>query len=369
MRVPLRCWQKKILLCVLLLSTVSVSARDLLRDSHFVRGVEVAPLVQAPFFQQKSKSPVVCLPQSDCSLQPQWKLQQWLTAQDIATGEHVAPQSGVEQWLLQDKQNRVQKKFQLAPGDFANGDVWLELNGQSEFAARQADGVQRYLPDLRSAWPHLLLAQRLDSGRLTQYRSLPLRGELRIPFDNLQQQPGYNRNVHSARLVLAITVRNRLNGNYFWLNLPIYDDRLSATDFGCQKCVVEADGLRHCRTPQALRDVGEWHCPADKVGDNWRQNEKRGTARMIFRLPTQAFMTAAPVAGGDWTQVSVDLLPYVLAGIDAVRQRGEGLFPADLFFYELGLFSVGWEITGFNHAAAQLRNWQLEGEPLIADSP
>ena len=64
---------------------------------------------------------------------------------------------------------------------------------------------------------------------------------------------------------------------------------------------------------------------------------------------------------GCWVYVHGDLLPFVQAGIQAVRQRENGRrFPADLFFYELGLFSIGWEITGFNHVASQLRDWQLD---------
>jgi hypothetical protein len=86
---------------------------------------------------------------------------------------------------------------------------------------------------------------------------------------------------------------------------------------------------------------------------------------MIFRLPTRDFIAAdvAKNAPTSWQAVDVDLLPYVQAGIEAVRQRENGRhFPEDVRFYELGLFSIGWEITGFQHVSAQLRDWQLEGE-------
>lgn len=361
-----------LLSCVLLMDGSLAFARELLQDGRFSRGVIVAPLSRTQFASAQQR----CLPLRACerigtAQGPVWQLQQWSTAADITTGAYTQSDTGIEQWLLQDKrfvqekQARVQKRLQLATGNTDVGDIWLELNGESEFAARSDDGNPHYLPDLRNAWPHFLLSQQLDSDRLSQYTHLQLRGEFRVPFSVANTQTGYSRAVHAARLVLAITVRNRFTGNYFWLNLPLYDDRVADAGFGCQKCTDESDG-QHCRTPSQLQDSGVWHCPEDKVGDQWWHNEKRGTARMIFRLPAHDFIAAGTTEDdpAGWRIVDVDLLPYVQAGIEAVRQRHNGRnFPADLRFYELGLFSLGWEITGFNHVAAQLRNWQLDAMP------
>lgn len=360
-------WLLWILLCPsLLLYGSTAPARELLQDGHFSRGLMVAPLSHAQFAPAQQR----CLPLRACerisaSAGPAWQLQQWSTATDIATGQYTQPDAGAEQWVLQDRQQRVQKRLLLASGKRDTGDILLEIDGASEFAARSDDGVPHYLPDLRNAWPHFLLSQQLDSDRLSQYRQLHLHGEFRVPVSEGNLQSGYSRAIHAARLVLAITVRNRFTGNYFWLNLPLYDDRIADAGFGCQKCTDEADG-QHCRTPSQLQDPGVWHCPEDKVGDQWWHNEKRGTARMIFRLPVQDFLASGvqQIAYTDWQVIDVDLLPYVQAGIEAVRQRHNGRsFPADLHFYELGLFSLGWEITGFNHVAAQLRNWQLDAMP------
>jgi len=156
-----------------------------------------------------------------------------------------------------------------------------------------------------------------------------------------------------------MTVRNRLTGDYFWLTLPLYDDRYPHTDFGCQKCTHNGE---RCYTPTALDAPGTWRCPEDRVGDQWWKNEKPGTARMIFRVPTRSLVHGT-ANSGYWVQVRGDLMPYVKAGIDAVRLRENGrTFPPGLFFYELGIFSLGWEITGFNHVSAQLRGWQLEAQ-------
>lgn len=90
---------------------------------------------------------------------------------------------------------------------------------------------------------------------------------------------------------------------------------------------------------------------------------------MIFRLPTAGFVQH----NADGYAVAGDLLPYIRAGIEAVRERHNGKsFPQDLFFYELGRFSIGWEITGFNHAAATIHTLGLQGvkKPgLLGNSP
>ena len=360
-------WGWSVVLFVTTAFSSVCNGRALLQDGDFSRGVVVAPLQHA----QWSSSRTLCLPLRACTgvQRPLWKLQQWSSVGDVATGDYSLLQQGVEQWILSDAHQLVQKRLVLAPENATFGDVLLEMDGRSEFAARSNNGLAQYLPDLRSAWPHLLLSQQLETGRLGQYSALQLQGDFRVPLDNAQIQDGYSRAVHAARLVMAITVRNRLTGNYFWLNIPLYDDRIAAADFGCHKCTSEQDG-QHCHTPKRLQDEGVWHCPEDKVGDQWWQNEKRGTARMIFRVPTRDFIAGDPerIQAGEWAQVRVDLLPYVRAGIEAARERHNGrTFPRDLFFYELGLFSVGWELTGFNHVAAQLRSWQLEG--VIAENP
>lgn len=326
---------------------------SLLQDSHFQRGVRVIPPAK-PFInrQQSPPAPVaVCLPLRDCSLQPAWQLQQWANAQDIAAA--TAEPDG---WWIRDATG-VQKRLQIAARDQQRGDILLEMNGRSEFAASREDRQARYLPDLRRPWPHWLLSQQLDSGRLSGYRELQLHGEAKLLFDHPQRAAGFDSAVHAARLLLAITVRNRLTGDYFWITLPLYDDRYPHTGFGCQKCLDQGE---RCYTPQQLDDPGIWRCPEDRVGEQWWRNEKPGTARMIFRLPTR-MLVQGELRTGDWITVKGDLMPYVQAGIEAVRQREQGRrFPVDLFFYELGLFSLGWEITGFNHVAAQLRGWQLD---------
>ncbi len=336
------CWLVAACLPACLWATTP-DAMPLLQDGSFARGVQVVP----PSRQHKAvhrQQAMSCLPLRDCSAVPVWQLQQWGSVLDIATAAQSA-----DGWLLRDSAGRLQKRLQ-----FADGHVLLEINGLAEFAARHDDGIAQYLPDLRRAWPHWLLSQQLTRVRLSDSNALQLSGEVRLLFDNAQRAAGYDPAVHAARFLLAMTVRNRLTGNYFWLTLPLYDDRFPRSDFGCQKCL---DGGERCYTPQRLADLGIWRCPEDRVGASWWENEKSGTGKMIFRIPSEAFMRG-DIHAGAWVAVAGDLRPYVLAGIDAVRQR-DRTFPHDPFFYDIGLFSLGWEVTGFNHAAVELRGWQL----------
>lgn len=346
-------------------AVAEIHSSNLVLDNHFARGVRVVPpsiVRDGEFPKNVGRPQSICLPQRNCSGQPVWQLQQWGGAQDIAGAVDVD-----STWILRDSAARIQKSIRLKSGDPVDGDVALELNGLSEFSVLSQSGMPRYLPDLGAAWPHWLLSQQLQTGRLGQYTGLMLSGQLKLLLDKQQRQDGYDPALHAARLVLAMTVRSRLTGDYFWLTLPLYDDRFSQSDFGCQKCVDD----NQCKTPQSLIDPGIWSCPEDKAGEQWWHNEKTGTARMIFRVPTKDFIHGE-VKSGLWVQVSGDLMPYVRAGIEAVRQReGTQQFPADVFFYELGLFSLGWEMTGFNHVAVQLRDWQLDAvrQKSVAESP
>jgi hypothetical protein len=329
---------------------------ELLQDPSIKQGVYLAPFPVAsagkPRFIVRQPSRNACLPVKDCSQKPLWLLQQWSTAQDIASAPVELDAKGNRQWTLRDVDGRVQKRLQLGE-PFA---AVLELNGYSEFAARSEEGIAHYLPDLRHPWPHFLLSQDLPGERLSAYESLPLFIVARVPQDDSQVGEGYDSGVHSARLVLAITVRNRLSGNYFWLTLPLYDDRMQHTGFGCQKCM---DNGERCYTPLTLADQGTWRCPEDRVGEQWWLNAKPGTARMIFRMPTSAFVHHS--ADGSLL-VEGDVLPYIKAGIEAVRERHNGKsFSSALFFYELGRFSIGWEVTGFNHVTAELTTLRLQG--------
>lgn len=349
-------WRWLLCGCVLLqVNTTQCDTTALLLDPDIQRGVQLAPFrttTSSPRFITRNTFNPTCLPTTDCSQHPTWVLQQWHTAQDIAAATPHTDTHGDTVWQLYDAQGRWQKQLQLG-----SGGAMLGLNGLSEFAAQNNNGIPTYLPDLRSPWPHLLLSQDTQSERLSHYAALPLHIRFRITEDTPQSTADMNPALHAARLVLALTVRNRLSGNFFWITVPLYDSRTPSSGFGCNKC--DAAG-RHCYTPHTLTDPGYWHCPEDRAGEAWWKNDKPGTGRMIFRIPTAALVQ--PQTEG-WQLATGDVLPYVQAGLEAARQRANGKrFPKDLFFYELGRLSLGWEITGFNRARAQFTTVQLYGE-------
>jgi hypothetical protein len=337
----------------------SVLLEPLLQDPQWARGVHLAPFRPlasgAMRFATRQSFRNACLPLPDCRNAPAWSLQQWATARDITEAKPQRLPDGAQAWILTDNAQREQKRLQF--GTTKNPGVQLGVNGLSEFAARNPDGVPQYLPDLRSPWPHLLLSQDAQGDRLSAYARLQLSVRYRMVRDEPQVMEGFQSGLHTARLVMALTVRNRLSGNYFWITLPLHDSRGLDSGYGCQKCTHDR---RHCYTPHALDQPGVWQCPEDRVGENWWKNEKPGTGRMIFRVASTDFVRAESDGG---YEASGDLLPAIRAGIEAVRQRHNGhKFPADLFFYEVGRLSVGWEITGFNHAEVLFHHVQLEAE-------
>jgi hypothetical protein len=200
------------------------------------------------------------------------------------------------------------------------------------------------------------MLQNLKTKKIDQYQSMLLSFDANLLFDNSNIHDAYNKKLHAARFVVSIAVRNTMTNNSFWLNLVVYDDRYPSSGFLCQKCRA-ADG-QDCYIPGKLEDPGQWSCPFD--GERWsRESEKKGTRRMLFRLPTSA-ATTANIHDGGWVAYRVDLLPYIKAGVQAAcaDKTLHGFLPS-LEFYDLTLLSFGWEITGLNHAAMQIRQISL----------
>ena len=82
---------------------------------------------------------------------------------------------------------------------------------------------------------------------------------------------------------------------------------------------------------------------------------------MIFRIPTQA-ITKDNIHDGEWAHYEVDLFPFITEGIEAARaDKSLSGFSPGLGFYEFGSFTMGWEITGLNHAAIAVKNLSLTG--------
>lgn len=338
----------------MLLCCTLVQAEALLLDPAFQQGYVVMSPQKDIYTARTEQEAVHFLrsPEPTALAEPVWRLVQWGSNSSIAP---VSPQTtslGGKRWKLlhtREKSPDIYKAVALNPG----GELTLEQNALMEFNGRYLDSLEQY-------WPHLLMAQNLQTKKLHTYQNINLSLDAKLLFDHKNMAAGYQSGVHAARFPIAISVRNTLSGNMFWLSLVIYDDRYPESDFICQKCVTNKDGNESCFTPVTIDTAGRWQCPFD--GNRWSTtSEKKGTRKMIFRIPTKA-ITHDNIQKGEWTHYQVDLLPYIKEGIKAAREtrqlRG---FSPELRFYELGFFSMGWEITGLNHAAITVKNLSLTG--------
>lgn len=362
--------------------SAAAAEKPLLLDPDFSAGYEVMS-PKRDIYTDRSKREAIHSEKEHSEKsqkqKPVWRLVQWGSANSIAGVDAVALAGGGTTWTAEENragQPMVYKRVGtgLIAGTAEPGgktrSLLLELNGLAEFSSayyadknRQKGKKNNYLTSSNEYWPHLLMVQNLATEKLSTYNTLTLSMDARLAFDDNNISEGYQQDLHAARFVVSMAVRDTLSNNGFWLNAVIYDSRYPSSGFLCQKC--RSANSQDCYVPELLTDPGSWVCPFD--GQRWSKGaEKKGTRRMIFRIPTTA-LTAENIHNGAWTHYQVDLLPYIKAGIDAARadKSLRGFHPS-LEFYDLSLFSMGWEITGLNHAAMQLRNVDLSANSTAA---
>lgn len=365
-----------VIFIVSILIPVFINADDgheFIRDPAFGAGYSVI----SPLRERYKKTPPV---QQVYSLNknkadPAWRLVQWGSNNSLVGVFPVRGSDGSTSWSYEENQGDnsvLYKRVTLGPDGLVSKNLvlGLELNGLAEFEAIKSDSaVSPYLPDKNHHWPHLLMMQEIETASLDHYQSIYLQFDARVLFDRQNIQVGlYDKNIHAARFVMGILVRNTLHGGAFWLMLVVYDDRFPEPGFSCKKC-IDNEKL-NCRAAVTLDDPGFWSCGYDgqRPGLSWQTfpaNLKKGTQHMIFRIPSSAFRSG-PLAS-EWRHHEVNLLPYLEAAIDAhqeaeIHRRKPGATHIDQrMFYTMRLFSVGWEITGLNHAAAEIKNISLKG--------
>jgi hypothetical protein len=140
--------------------------------------------------------------------------------------------------------------------------------------------------------------------------------------------------------------------------LPVYDDRWPASQYGCQKCLRGVDDEPACSVPTTIDAPGQWQCPRDAVESD--AGQVLGTSRMLFRLPSSAFVNR-PLKAGDWVRHTVDLKPWLLEALKAATGQGEAGFLYQPEDFRLATISIGWELSGLNRVSLSLRDLSLQG--------
>ncbi len=271
--------------------------------------------------------------------------------------EDRAKKEGVVTWNVGPPQKPVWHVFQGAtkscagdaafhtfpPGGFQYRDdyFWLAMHPQEPAADvvagvnafREFGGVPRPLGD---PWPHFYLEQRISnpgghlgeaSPRIADIARVDFAVSIRLLYDRRHETTGYDATLHSAQFVFFLTIQN-LNqqspgyGDYFWLAIDLYDDRKPVSEF------------------YSLRDP------------SWAK--KKGTVKLIYQIGMKAF-TDQIVGNGKWVDVHGNLLPHVIAGLNAAW--ASGFLPAskDAKDYHVSSTYLGWEIPGLNDAAMAVK--------------
>lgn len=352
-----------------LLATPLSYSLELLQDPQFQQGITVisphrdqytgSVVQQGAIFRDETVQHIAS---------PVWRLQQWSNKKSILEGEFNVLTSGSQHWqnaAVIDGKQWVLKSLTKQSNFVDNKTIMeMELNGLAQYSLSDdllSHHQPQYIQSLEENWPHLLLVQYFDDLRFADYKQLVFSMRARLLFDEKNIREHYNPSTHAGRFVVSFVVQNTLSKNFFWLVLPLYDDRMSISPYGCKKCVAgEA-----CRAIYVLNEPGEWSCPYD--GGIWKKNmEKQSSFKMIFRVGSSAFMQNS--LGGDseneiWHTIRLNLLPVLKEAIQAARQQIKSRgFSDGLAFYRITGLSLGWEINGFNHSSLQFSSLSLDGK-------
>jgi len=293
------------------------SALDLVADPSFRQGFK---------FEDSARKEQLL--QWDKTAPPEWKAAELFSKSSLADASSVIFRANGLTF-----QNQYQTLIVHPENDDA--DLVLGINGFNEF------GGSYRKPG--APWPHDYVSQRISdpkgilgqaSPRLLDLKRVDLSLQVHLLYDYQHRQSGYDPHSNAAQFSLFFTIQN-LNrqskgyGDYYWFGVALYDDREAITSF------------------HAMLDKGT---PL-----------KKGTNKMIYTVGIAPFSSGI-VAKGDWVTVQGDILPYVLQGLQECWKRGYLVDSKDLSDYRFGGAMIGWEITGLNDAAAEIKNFKVTVE-------
>lgn len=223
---------------------------------------------------------------------PVWQLAQW-HSKGTLVGAGKASHGG---WTWASKYKRVT----VAPGTLD-----LAVNSNAEFGGIYRKAGQH--------WPHLLVQQRLSSSPLSQAAQLKFSMQTRVVYSQVIKKTGYNRNLHASKYRLNFTINNRNRqsagyGDFFWLIVPVYDDREAFPGHGTHKSV----------------DVG--------------------AGRLMYSVPYRD-LCATSAQSKTTVTLAGDLLPHVRRALADGYARGQ-LKSNRLADYSVGNVNLGMEMPG-----------------------
>ncbi|CAF1367809.1 unnamed protein product [Adineta steineri] len=295
-------------------SQVYFQGIELLSDVNYTQGFSVIPAcisspscVKAP--RVRLYNPFSTAPNKSAS----WIMAQWDSHSNIsADGIFVNDgRSQGMQWSTEDKRFII----------FQDGRLQLSVNGFHEYGGKYK---ARDAP-----WVHLLLQQDIGIAGgavpLDQINELRWNVDVQLLYMDQHIQPGYNRNLHTGMFPLYMTIQNLVKGDpeygkYFWLGLPLYDDRVPMS-------------------------------PLYINGD-------QGTGSLIYSPAFSNFANIS-VHSKSIVHVTGDMMPFARLGLQEAIKRGF-LKSTDLSKYYVGGMNIGWEVTGLNNGTIEIGSFSLK---------
>ena len=282
---------------------------NLLRDMHFQNGFEInAPKpgkhVAMGVFQPPAATD-----------KPAWRLCQWNSAFDLSLSKPD---------ILDVHAIRIanEAKSVTISSNSPSNDLILALDSRPEYKGKVRTKGQ--------AWPHLLVEQTVQPIVLFKDASrISFTIEALLLTNECFKLEGYTRNLHTAQFPMTFIVQNRNKqskgfGDFIWFCVPLYDERKPFSDL------------------YAAKDTAD------------------PSAKMIYSPPSKTF-SPQTLHDGVWVTFShPNLYPLFSEAIALAQKRGYLRESPDMKDFAISSVNIGWEVTGINNVAIQIRNLDIE---------
>lgn len=283
----------------------------LLRDTRFQNGFEInAPKpgkhVAMGVFQPPGASGT-----------PLWRLCQWNSTFDLSLSK---------QEIVDNQTSRLanEAKSVTISSNNASNDLILALDSRPEYRGKVRTKGQ--------AWPHLLVEQSVQPIVLFKDVSrISFTIDARLLTNACVKLEGYTRNLHTAQFPMTFIVQNRNKqskgfGDFIWFCVPLYDERKPFSDL------------------YAAQDTAD------------------PSAKMIYTPPSKTF-SQQTLHDGNWGTFShTNLCPLFTEAITLAHKRGYLKESPDMGDFAISSVNIGWEVTGINNVAIQIRNLDIKVE-------
>jgi hypothetical protein len=281
----------------------------LLQDTRFQNGFEI----NAPKAGKHVAMGVFQPPTA--TDKPAWRLCQWNSRFDLSLSKSE---------ILDNQTIRMgnaAKSVTISSTNSSN-DLILALDSRPEYGGKVRTKGQ--------AWPHLLVEQSVQPIVLFKDISrIAFTLEARLLTNECFKLEGYTRNLHTAQFPMTFIVQNRNKqskgfGDFIWFCVSLYDERKPFTDL------------------YAAKDTAD------------------PSAKMIYTPPSKTF-SKQTLHDRNWATFShTNLYPLFSEAISLARQRGYLKESPDDGDFAISSVNIGWEVTGINNVAIQIRNLEIK---------